>query len=209
MPEGMNPHTNTMKNILVVLLSVLTITLNASTNVVEAVSTDAEWPATSDWSDSIKRIVALNPDAQHATNWTVAIAPSYAKGLQDVDGNLKEWGATAALLYPLGPYVYAGARVDYIAGDFFMPSLGVELKADIRLFNRIDVTPFAVTGVSYSVSGDADTEGEVGAIYGAGLKLHLFTVKSVRVGGFAEWERWTQFPDVDIFHAGVTASFSF
>lgn len=204
---------NTLKNkflwLTCSILLLLAFAARASTNVVEAVSTDAAWPTTSDWSDSIKRIIALNPDAQHATNWTVAIAPSYAKGLKDIDGDLKEWGATAALLYPLGPFVYAGARVDYIAGNFFMPSLGVELKADIRLFNNVDVTPFAVSGVSYSVSGDADTQGEVGAIYGAGLKMHLFTIKNVRCGGFVEWERWTQFPDVDIFHAGLTASVSF
>lgn len=176
---------------------------------IPVLAADTNTPTASDWTDSIKRIIALNPDAETATNWTVAIAPSYAPGLKDIDGNLKEFGATVALLYPLGPYVYAGARVDYIAGDFFMPSVGVELKADIRLFNKFDVTPFAVTGVSYSVSGNADTEGEVGAIYGAGIKARLFKAGGVNFGGFVEWERWTQFVGVDIFHAGVTANFSF
>lgn len=171
--------------------------------------TSLPWPTNSTWLDPIKRFIELNPEAIHATNWTVAVAPSYAKGLKDIDGDLKEWGATAAILYPLGQFVYAGARVDYIAGDFFLPSVGVELKADLKLFQKVTVTPFAVTGVSYSVSGGGDSEGEVGAIYGAGLKMHLLTVKNVRLGGFVEWERWTQFPDVDVFHAGLTASFSF
>lgn len=204
---------NTLKNkflwLTLTVLLLVTLCARASTNVSQSVTTDDPWPTTSDWTESIKRIVAMNPDAVHATNWTVAIAPSYAKGLTDVNGDLKEWGGTAALLYPLGQFAYAGARFDYIAGNFFMPSLGVELKADIRLFNKVDVTPFAVTGVSYPVSGASEDSEELGAIYGAGVKVHLFKTGNVRVGAFAEWERWTQFPDVDVFHAGLTASFTF
>lgn len=189
-----------MKTLFILLTSLLlALPVAAQTNTEPAIK----------WADSIKHIIELNPEAQNATNWTVAIAPSYAPGLKDVDGSAKEWGVTAALLYPLGKYVYAGARVDYIGADFFLPSVGVELKTDIRLFNKVDVTPFAVTGVSYSVSGDADTEGEVGAIYGSGVKVHIATVKKVRIGGFFEYERWTTFKDVDVFHAGLTANFSF
>lgn len=194
----------------ITIIALATTLASASTNVSQSVTTEAGPPTTSDWAESIKRVVQMNPEAVNATNWTVAIAPSYAKGLTDVNGELKEWGGTVGLLYPLGRFVYAGARFDYIAGDFFMPSLGVELKTDILLFNRVNVTPFAVTGVSYPVSGASDTEEEeLGAIYGAGVKVHLFTAKSIRIGGFIEWERWTQWPDVDVFHAGLTASFSF
>lgn len=201
-----------MKTLKIILCLVLlpVCLASASTNVSQSVTTDAgEKPTASDWTESIKRVIAMNPDAASATNWTVAIAPSYAKGLKDIDPDLSEWGATVAILYPLGQFVYAGARLDYIGGEFYLPSVGVELKADIRLFNKIDVTPFAVTGVSYSVSGSSDTEGEIGAIYGAGIKMHLITIKGVRIGGFVEAERWTQWPDVDVFHAGVTASFTF
>lgn len=173
-----------------------------------ALAQDTNPPVLGGW--TISRIIRQNPDALVSTNWTVALAPSYAPGLKNLKtGESQEFGFTGALLYPLGQYAYAGVRADYLAGDFFLPSIGVEVKADLQLFQRINVTPFAVSGVSYTVSGSGTQDGEVGAIYGAGLKAHLFTVSKVRVGGFYEAERWTQFPNVTVHHYGLCASFSF
>lgn len=192
-----------MKTLILTLLSLLlTLSVSAQTNTNTA-------PTVSDWTESIKRVVAANPDAFVATNLTVLLAPSYAPGIKDENGELSEFGVTAAFMYPLGKYAYAGARLDYLAGDYFMPSLGVELKYDLKLFGKVNATVFGHTGVSYPVSGTSDNNEEIGSIYGGGLRLHLFEVNNVRIGAFGSWEAWSQFPGTDIWHGGVSATFSF
>lgn len=157
------------------------------------------------------RLFELNAASQEATNWIFALAPSYAPGLKDETGQKQELGVTGALLYPLSKYVYTGMRFDYLAGDFFLPSVGVTLRAPMKRFLGLPVntTPFLVTGASYTVSGASSQDNQVGAIFGAGIHFDLYQRKSFGIGVFYEAEKWTQVPDVTIHHGGLTVKWSF
>lgn len=157
----------------------------------------------------LQRIIRLNTEAESSTNWIFALAPSYAPGLKNSHGERQELGFTGALLYPISKYAFAGMRADYLAGDFFLPSVGVEMKADLILFGKLRVTPFAVSGVSYPVSGAGQENNALGAIYGAGLKTDLYRWKNGHLGAFYEAEKWTQFSGVTIHHFGALVSWTF
>ena len=155
--------------------------------------------------------IATHSDELQQTNWTVAISPSYAPGLKNSTGKAQEFGGTLALMYPLSQYVLTGARLDFLGGDLFNPSIGATFQVPIKWFGPFNVTPFAVSGVSMPISGAAKANGVVGAIYGAGLKATLWqsAAGTTRVGAFYEAEKWTQFPNVIIHHGGIGVHFSF
>lgn len=161
--------------------------------------------------------VDLNRDLLGNTNWTIAIAPSYAPGLKDTSGNSAEWGATLAILHPVaseslnGQFILAGTRFDFLAGQFFKANADVTLQLPLKVGGRFNVTPFIAGGPSIVIGGAGAQDGQFGAFYGAGVKARLWQSADNKfaVGIFYEAERWTQFPGITVHHGGAGVSFAF
>jgi hypothetical protein len=188
-----------MKKLLAILgLATLCLAANCQTN------TPGSW-------------VDLNRDLLGNTNWTVAIAPSYAPGLKDPSGKSAEWGATLAILHPIageslnGQFILAGTRFDFLAGQFFKANADVTLQLPLTVAGRFKVTPFIAGGPSIVIGGAGTQDGQFGAFYGAGVKARLWQSADNKfaVGIFYEAERWTQFPGITVHHGGAGVSFAF
>lgn len=153
----------------------------------------------------------INRDELSQTNWAVVLAPSYAPGLKNASGESKEWGAAVALLHPVGtPYVLAGPRFDYLAGDLFKGDVNVTLQLPIKIAGTFTVTPLITSGASIIISGAGSKDGEIGANYGAGIKARFWenSKKNLAVGGIFQAEKWTQFSGIVIYHGGVAVSWN-
>ena len=139
--------------------------------------------------------------ASDARSLQLVLYPTYAKDL----GN--HWGAGGALLYPLGEFLFAGARFDYLDGNYFAASVGVGAKADIDILGK-KFTPFAITGAVMPLSGAGDTNHELGAIVGTGVSTVIWEnqAKNSRVSAFGALEYWSQYPGIQIYHAGAQLS---
>jgi hypothetical protein len=134
----------------------------------------------------------------------VVIAPTYAPKLAD------HWGASIALLHPLGENAFVGVRGDWLNGGYFAGSASVGLKAKVNLAG-FDFTPFALTGlVSPLTSNAGDKQFQPGAIAGAGVACTVWEnkAKTMKVTGFGEAEYWSQYPGIQIYHLGAQASLS-
>jgi hypothetical protein len=156
----------------------------------------------------------LASGASEAGQITVAAYPGYAPGLT-LDGEKAEWGAGMALLYPLGDYVLVGGRLDWMADEFWMPSATVGLKLDVKLFNKLVVTPFTIGGVIVPLGGAGEENKEVGAIVGGGIYSTVWNWNGAdgkSKGGlqvFYAAEMWTLWPDVLIHRPGIAVTVRF
>ncbi len=159
-------------------------------------------PATPWYKDIVKiQTIAVQ------TNLLVAAYPSYAPNLV-VDGKKKPWGAGIAALYPLTQNAFTGVRFDYLADEFFAPTVDVGLQIPIKVFNKVTVVPFAHTGLNYMASGGGAKNGDVGGILGGGFDVKIAAFKSTSLHLFYAYERWTLF-DTGIHHPGVMVQFNF
>mgnify|MGYP000618765843 CR=1 FL=1 len=150
---------------------------------------------------------------------TLAVFPNYAPGLT-VDGARSEWGAGAALLYPVpvsgvGDYAFVGGRIDYLAGAFWAPSVNLTLKADIQIA-KVNFTPFVLGGAIFpldDISSDSvENNRDVGAIVGAGVYTTFWKGKVLgfdsSLQAFFKYERWFNL-DANIYSPGVAFTASF
>jgi hypothetical protein len=169
-------------------------------------------PADSSW-------FQLARGASDAGQITVAVYPGYAPGLLVDTGEFelkkKEWGMGMALLYPVGDFVLVGGRLDYMADEFWMPSVTLGLKADIKLFNKLIVTPFTIGGAIMPLSGAGEANHDVGAIVGGGIYSTVWNwhdSKGVSKGGlqvFYAAEYWSLWDGVIIHRPGVAFTVRF
>lgn len=143
-----------------------------------------------------------------STNWYFAAYYLHAPGLQH-----KEGGGIAGFT-PLNNYVLAGWRVDYVNGNFWMPSGQATLQlpiTPIKSWQWLTVTPFGFVGVGIPLSGahvsgvvipgqvTRDNNGQPTAILGLGGAINLWKNsnatshwRSVSIVG--DKETWTGFP---------------
>jgi len=162
------------------------------------------------WSNMVRFASA----ASDAKSVTLALSPSYAPDLT-VAGKKAPWGVGAAAVYPvltLGPVqTLTGIRLDWLANQFFAPSVSATVQAPLILFNKVEVTPFGIGGAIFPL-GQAGATDAVGAIYGGGLGIKVFSwerggVKgAVSVGGGVE--RWTPYPG-NIYRVGGAVTLKF
>lgn len=148
------------------------------------------------------RLISFVQDTSAARSLVFAFYPSFASKLVDADGNKNQWGFGAAALYPISQYVYTGIRVDYLAGEFWAPSINVGLKADVQIFGW-NFTPMVYSGGVVPLSGAGEKNGDWGYILGAGAKARLWEGKVFgKAAAFdlaATVEKWSQF-DGEVLH---------
>jgi hypothetical protein len=142
-------------------------------------------------------------------NWTFVPYASRAVGLVDDQGEEAEWGGGLAALYPLNNYVRGGFRMQYFAGEWFMPSVNVQLQSSYYLFGtKASWTPFVFTGLASPVGGSQDN-GDVGALYGAGLSVKVPLNERWTVGCGYAVESWSNLRVDHVEHFGLVLDFKF
>lgn len=192
-----------MKIKLTILLTLLALSLHAQ-------------PTTNTATDLSKSVfgrfldfIAANPEVAAATNWTFTTYASHAKGLVDSDGDAAEWGFGFAALYPLNEYIRAGARMQYFAGDWFMPSLNVQLQSSYKPFGgKLIFTPFVFTGIATPIGG-SEENGDFGTLYGIGASLKYPINDNWEAGLGYAIETWSNLEVDHVDHFGLIVSYRF
>lgn len=181
-----------------ILIGVTAMLVTAQAQVPESVATNGTKAA----------LIGFAQGVGQAKSVTVAVYPGYAPSLV-VNGEKKQWCAGIAALYPVSEYSFAGIRLDYAGGQFWMPSCTVGVKADVQVLGH-NVTPFVIGGAIFPISGSGDRDGQVGAIAGTGFTANIWqsedTKKSLNL--FYAAEKWTLFDGV-IHRPGVAFSIKF
>ncbi len=144
------------------------------------------------------------------SNVLVELHGLYAPGLG------KKYGGGLGAFYPINDYLYAGVRLDWVNGGFWMPSGNVGLQLPLHLGNyvtniiglwatNIVVTPFGYAGVAIPISGAVvgtitiggspprDNNGQPTAILGWGASLLLYNAATWNIDLLFDQEDWTGF----------------
>jgi len=142
-------------------------------------------------------------------HWTFVPYASHAKGLLDAQGKDASWGGGLAALYPLTDYIRGGFRMQYFAGEWFMPSVNVQLQSSYHLFgSRASWTPFVFTGLASPIGGSADN-GTVGALYGLGASVKIPLTEKWSVGLGYAIENWSNLRVDRVEHFGLVLDYKF
>jgi hypothetical protein len=146
-----------------------------------------------------------------ATNrhWTFVPYVSHADGLVDSQGKDAAWGGGVAALYPLNDYLRGGFRMQYFAGEWFMPSVNVQLQSSYYLFGtKASWTPFVFTGLATPIKGSAEN-GDVAALYGIGLSVKVPITDRWAIGGGYAIENWSNLRVDHVDHFGLVLDYKF
>lgn len=146
-----------------------------------------------------------------ATNkqWCFVPYLSRAKGLLDDRGRDAEWGGGLAVLYPLNNYLRGGFRCQYFAGEFFLPSVNMQLQSSYNLFGSKAVwTPMLGVGVAMPLAGSAQN-GDIGTLYLAGLSIKYPITDKWEIGAGYAIETWSNLKVDHVEHLSIFASVKF
>lgn len=121
------------------------------------------------------------------SNW---MAVAYGTSSDKFD----KFGAGVALGYKATDFLVPTLRLDYYDGSVWMPSASVQLQAPIKLFGKVTVIPFAVSGIATPISGRGTGNGSAVGIFGAGLAAQVSSHFDV----IADAEKWTGFSGYQI-----------
>jgi hypothetical protein len=113
------------------------------------------------------------------TNWIIEVHALRAPALP------QKYGGGIGLFYPFNEMIYAGVRVDWVNGGFWMPSGSVGVQLPIKLTSWFKLTPFTYGGLAVPLSGAKildltvpghirDNNGQATAILGYGLALQIY-----------------------------------
>lgn len=139
-------------------------------------------------------IIALNFLSQ-GTNWTIA-----PYGLYDTD--TRKAGAGIAALYSVTPVLSAGMGLDYINHEIWMPQGDVQIGLPITIMGKLTLKPLAYTGISTSISGRGERNGDAIGIFGAGMAATVYK----NLGIFSAWEKRSTF-DGQLIRFGLSWKF--
>lgn len=119
-----------------------------------------------------------------STNWYCGAGVTY----DDTD---KSGGGWAGVGYQLSTYVVPIIRVDVLKRGVFVPSGNLQFQVPVKLFGRIETTPFAFTGIATSINNPGDSGNAIG-VFGTGLIIK-FNSSSPYIpdGIIGDYERWT------------------
>lgn len=155
-------------------VSALLATANAQTNTTNTVTTGLGEPA-----DKIIQFLSVG------SNWMVA---PYGIIGHDAEGNSTAGGGIGAF-YKLNEYAATGLRLDYLDGSLWMPSANFQLQLPLKLAGKIEVIPFAITGIASPLSGKGADNGSAVGIFGAGLAARISKHWDI----VYDIEKWTSF----------------
>ena len=153
--------------------------------------------------DNLWRALSAN-----STNWLFEAHALYAPKLQ-----LKYGGGVGAF-YPFDKYVFAGTRLDWVDGGFWMPSGNAGVQLPINLFGKVKISPFGYAGIGIPLSGAKtparDNNGNPTAILGYGAEVHIWSSSDgkISIGAVADSESWSGFAGRQ-YRGGILAHFSF
>ena len=149
------------------------------------------------WSDlvahALVRELDLKPD-----EWMAAIqfltTPStnwYAATYGIISTKTHETGAGIAAFYKANDFVGAYLRLDGFGNTLYMPSGNFQLQFPVRVMNKIELIPFATTGIAAPIGNGTDVS--VAAIFGAGFAFRLPDSGKWYVPGdvIVDFEKWT------------------
>lgn len=124
------------------------------------------------------------------------------------NGLKSKYGGGIGWFEPLSTYVVTGARVDYVDGNFWMPSGSATLQVPINLTSGITLMPFTYAGVGIPITGAKittsvgtltvpgtvrDNNGQATAILGYGVSLNVYLGSDWSIKAVADVEKWTGF----------------
>lgn len=137
--------------------------------------------------------------------WSFVPYLSRAEGLKDSTGDDAEWGGGLAILYPINDYIKGGVRGQYFAGQWFMPSVNIQLASSYHLAGtKAVLTPMLGAGIASPIGGSTEN-GEVGSLYLAGLSLKYPISDKWTIGFGYAVETWSNL-DVDhVEHLSIFA----
>lgn len=198
-----------MKTKILVLLSILTLVLfsvPARAQTVGAITPEVA-------NNSVLKVIeflATNQELLNTNrNWIFVPYASHAEGLLDSQGEDASWGGGVAALYPLNNYLRGGFRMQYFAGEWFMPSVNVQIQSSYKIFgSRASWTPFVFTGIATPIGGSSEN-GEIGALYGAGLSIKFPLGDKWEIGGGYAIESWSNLRVDHVDHFGIVLDFKF
>ena len=155
-------------------------------------------------------VVGLDVPTNAIHQLTVAVYPGFSPNLTLADGSESPWGAGVALLYPispLSPYVLVGGRFDWLADEFWAPSVDLTIQVPVKVFG-VSVTPFALGGAIYPIGGSQDNH-EVGAIVGAGAYATVWRPsEATSLQLFYAYEHWFNL-ECDVHRPGLAFTVKF
>lgn len=159
----------------------------------------------------VSNVSAFLATSEQVTNWTFIPYASKAVGLTDSKGHKAEWGGGIAALYPIynnGVNLKTGLRLQYFAGELFMPSVNAQISSTYNIGGGATWTPFAFGGVAIPIGGSAQN-GDVGVLYGGGASLKYPISKKWDVGMAIAWEEWSALKVNHVEHFGLVLNYKF
>lgn len=147
-------------------------------------------------STSVGRVLsalANSPGVVPETNLTLVVYASHAKGLVDAKGNDASWGGGFALVHPIDSqgYASAGLRMQWLAGDVYIPSLTANVQTTKNLFGipNAYVTTFGFGGAVLPVGGTTEN-GNLSLTYGVGASIKYRIKPNLEIGVAYGIEFW-------------------
>lgn len=137
----------------------------------------------------------------NSTNMLWEAHGMYASALQ------QKIGGGIGGYYLFNQYTYAGLRLDWVNGGFWMPEGNAGVQLPITITSWLKLTPFTYAGIGLPLSGaqigpitlggspPRDNDGQATAIIGAGLAAKFFSFDGNKwdIGGLYDAEKWTGF----------------
>jgi hypothetical protein len=113
------------------------------------------------------------------SNWMVAPFGIYST-------TSKEWGGGLAVGYKLSEFVVPVLRLDYLAGDIWMPSANLQLQVPVTIMGKFTLIPFTFAGVATTIAGGGADNGTAVGMLGIGGAVRL----SSHVDLVGDYELW-------------------
>jgi len=137
----------------------------------------------------------------------------------------KKYGGGVGLFWNLSDYVYSGVRVDYVDGDFWMPSGNVTVQAPIEITSWLTVAPLGYAGIGVPISGATvggttlgaparDNNGDPTAILGYGVAVRMANITTSskwvpkHIDVAVDSETWSGFKGQQ-FRLGILGNWTF
>lgn len=141
------------------------------------------------------------------TNWIFEVHGLYASKLT------KKYGGGVGAFFLLSQYVYAGVRVDYVNGGWWMPQGDAAIQLPLTIASWLTVTPLAYAGVGTPISGAAKKDGSATAITGIGAAVRVLGGKITKNSNWqldfiGDREKWSGFAG-EQYRAGIAGKISF